>query len=303
MNKKTIILIALTALVSGLLYALPTFASSPFQGEQPPAATAAPEKGARPEGKAPRGGEIIALDSDTLTVQPFAEDSAPLTLRVDENTRFRAAGNAAETPAFGDLQVGDKVGFIAPPAEDGDPVAKVIILLPDDFDPETFRRHITRGEIWSIDAANGTFTLQAKGSNEQAVFYVDENTRFRSRGNTVQSLEDLAVHTQVVLRFRRQEDGTLLATDVVIPRLRLSRHRGTVAGVDNGTLTLTLDRRDGQTLTFRVRAETRFKGEAASLDEVQPGMRAVVAAFEDAGGHRTAVLIGTRAAPAEAGQP
>lgn len=302
MNKKTIILIALTALVSGLLYALPTFASSPLQGEQPPAA-AAPEKGAHPKGKAPHGGEIIALGSDTLTVQPFAEGSDPITLRVDENTRFRAAGDEAEAPTFDDLQIGGKVGFIAPPAEDGDPIAKVIILLPDDFDPETFQRHTARGEVWSIDTTNGTFTLQAKGSNEQAVFYVDENTRFRSRGDTVQSLDDLAVHTQVIIRFRRQDDGTLLATNVVIPRPRLSRHRGTVASVDNGTLTLTLDRRDGQTLTFQVNEETRFKGEAASLDEVQPDMQALVAAFEDGSGHWTAVLIGTRTAPAEAGQP
>ncbi len=297
MTKKTIILIALTALVSGLLYALPTFAASPFQGEQPPAA-AAPEKGALPEGKAPRGGEIIALGSDSLTVQPFAEDGEPFTVRVDENTRYRAP-KEGEVITFESLQVGDKVGAIAPPAEEGDPIAKVVILLPDDFDPETFQRHIARGEVWNIDTANGTFTLQARRSNEQVTFSVDENTRFRSRGDTVQSLDDLAVHTQVIIRFQRQDDGTLLATEIGIPRPRLSRHLGTVASVDNGSLTLTLDRRDGQTVTFQVREETRFKGEAASLDEVQPGMQAVVAAFEDGSGHWTAVLIGTRTAPAK----
>ncbi len=292
MNRKTIVLITLTALVSGLLYALPTFASAPFQEGQPPSQNAAAETEGQPPPRL-RGGEIMAVEEHSLTVQPFAEEAAPLTVFVNEATAYRTKDG---TLTFEDLQPGDKIALSVRPDENGTLTARRIILLPDDFDPQKFQRHVVRGEVWSIDPQAGTFTIQTRRGNEQLTFFVDENTAFHSRGDIVQSLDDLQIHTQVGIRGNRQEDGTFLAADVLIPRPRLSQHTGTIASIDESNLRLTLDRRDGQTITFRVIEQTRFKGAAEGLSDLQPGMKARVSAFQDGDGQWTAVLIGARAA-------
>ncbi len=288
MNKKTVFLIALTALVSGLLYALPTFASTPFQGERPPA-QAAPPQGAQHPRKAPRprGGEITALDAGSLTLKTLSGQE--FTVQVDENTIYVTPEGFI---TFDDLQVGDKVAIEAARKGDAAPVATLVIQVPADSDPRELRRNTFRGEVWSL--GNGVITLQTR-RGEQVMLFVDENTAFQSPEGLVQGFSDLQVHMQVGVFATPQDDGTLLANVVLAARPRISKHLGTVVSADESSLTLA--RRDGQTVTFQITAETRFKGEADSAAAVQPGMQARVAAYQDAAGQWTAVAVGLRAAP------
>jgi len=287
MNKKTVFLIALTALVSGLLYALPTFASAPFQGERPPAQAAPPQGARHPrKGMRPRSGEITALDAASITLKTLAGQD--ITLPVDENTLYASPGGFL---TFDDLQVGDTV-VIEAVRKDSAPVATLVIQVPPDSDPSELRRNTFRGEVWSL--GNGIITLQTR-RGEQVMLFVDENTAFQSPSGLVQGFSDLQVHMQIGVFAAPQADGTLHANVVLAARPRISKHIGTVSSADETSLTLS--RRDGQTVTFQINAETRFQGEADSAAALQAGMQARVAAYQNASGQWTAVVIGVRAAP------
>ncbi|GAB4530635.1 MAG: hypothetical protein Fur0018_17960 [Anaerolineales bacterium] len=295
MNKKTIILIALTALVSGLLYALPTFASSPFQGQQPPTVNAPAGKAQHPQQQRNkrnaglRGGEITALGENSITLQ--TRNDQELTINVDERTVYVTPEHGI---AFGDLQVGDQIVFEMERKGDA-PAAHVIIQIPAGYDPRELRRNTFQGEVWAI--GSGSITLQTR-QGEQVRLLVDGSTDFQSPGGLVQGFDDLQVHMQIGVFATPQANGSLHANVLIANRPRVSKHAGTVSSVDGGSLTLT--RRDGQTLTFQVTAETRFKGEVASLSDLQPGMQALVAAYPDSSGAWTAIFIGARTAQTEA---
>ncbi|RMF41171.1 MAG: hypothetical protein D6755_12865 [Anaerolineae bacterium] len=295
MNKKTIILIALTALVSGLLYALTTFASSPFQGQQPPAVNAPADKAQRPQPQhnkrnaGLRGGEITALGESSITLQ--TRNGTEFTVNVDERTVYVTPESGI---TFADLQVGDQV-ILQMDRKGDSPAAHVVIQIPDGYDPRELRRNTFQGEVWAI--GSGSITLQTR-QGEQVELYVDGATDFQSPGGLVQGFGDLQVHMQIGVFASPQDDGALHANVLIATRPRVSKHLGMVASVDGSSLTLT--RRDGQTLTFQVNAETRFKGEVAALSDLQPGMQAVVAAYPDSSGAWTAIFIGARTAQADA---
>ncbi len=287
MSKKTIVLIALTALLSGLLYALPTFAAAPFQGAQPPATSNPAVQGKRPQPNTPnRAGEITALGENSITVQTRAGQE--ITIAVDEHTVYVTPESAI---TFAELQVGDKIAFEI--NREGDtPTAHVVIQIPENYDLRQLRQNTFQGEVWAI--GNDSLTLQTR-RGEQVVLHVDGTTAFQSPTGLIQAFGDLQVHMQVGVFAAPQDDGSLHANVLIAARPRVSKHLGTVAAVDGNSLTL--ERRDGQRITVQINAETRFKGEVTSPADVQPGMQALVAAYPDSNGTWTAVLVGSRNAP------
>lgn len=288
MSKKTIVLIVLTALVSGLFYALPTFAATPFQGAQPPTTANPAVQEKRPRPNTPKGtGEITALDENSITVQTRA--GREITLAVDEHTVYVTPENAI---TFADLQVGDKIAFEMDRKGDS-LVARVVIQIPEGYDLRQLWQNSFQGEVWAI--GNDSITLQTR-RGEQVVLYVDGATTFQSPTGLIQAFGDLQVHMQVGVFATPQDDGRLHANVLIAARPRVSKHLGTVAAVDGSSLTL--DRRDGQRITVQIDAETRFKGGVASLADVQSGMKVIVAAYPTGNGTWTAVLVGSlRKAP------
>lgn len=282
MRKKTIVLIVLTALVSGLLYALPTFAATPFQGAQPPATSNPAVQGKRSRPNTPTG-EITALGENSITVQTRAGWEA--TIAVDEYTVYVTPESAI---TFADLQVGDKIAFEID-RKGGSPTAHLIIQIPEGYDPRQLRQNSFRGEVWAI--GNDSITLQTR-RGEQVVLHVDGATTFQSPTGLIQAFGDLQVHMQVGVFATPQNDGSLHANVLIATRPRVSKHLGTVAAVDGNSLTL--DRRDGQRITVQIDAETRFKGGVTSLADVQSGMQVVVAAYPTSNGTWTAVFVGSR---------
>ncbi|MBS1249764.1 MAG: hypothetical protein MAG431_01348 [Chloroflexi bacterium] len=225
-------------------------------------------------------GEVVSVEEEAFTVQnPKGEE---VTFSVDENTRFRAPNE--EEVTFADLEIGQKVAVIA----GKDSLAKLVLLLPDDFEPGGRFGVRKRGEITAVDVDAGTFSLQTQ-NGEELTFTVDENTRYKGQ---LSSLDEMQVGWSAGVAAKEQEDGTLLATLVLAgERPEIVKARGEVTSVDAEAGTFTLTTQDGQTLTFTVGDNTRYKGQLESLDEMQVGWSAGVAAKEQEDGNLLAVFV------------
>lgn len=225
-------------------------------------------------------GEVVSVDEETFTVQnPKGEE---ITFSVDENTRFRAPGE--EEVTFADLEMGQKVVVVA----SKDSLAKVVLLLPDDFEPGDRFSVRKRGEITAVDIDAGTFSLQTP-NGEKVTFSVNENTRFKGQ---LESLDEMQVGWNAGVAAKEQEGGTPLATFVLAgERPEITKARGEVASVDAENGTFTLATHDGQTLTFTVDENTRYWGQLESLGEMQVGWKAGVAAKEQEDESLLAILV------------
>jgi hypothetical protein len=188
MSKKILIptiALALVALVAGLWYSSDVYA----QGNQP----GQPGQTGQPNGALRRLlrfnavlGQVTAVGQSDFTVQNRDGDS--LTFKVDDNTRFRGKDKAEL--ALDDLKTGAWVAVIAPRRGTEAGVARLVAVLPDDFDPAKVPA-VHAGEIVSVDAKAGTLTLKTLQDGQELTFAADSSTRFRSLDNKVQGLGDL----------------------------------------------------------------------------------------------------------------
>ena len=269
MSKKitlsTIIALIIALLVSGAVFAA--------------------EGNPEPELKGARRayGEVVSVRDGQFTVQN--QKGKEITFSVDENTRFRVP-NEEETATFADLEIGQKVAVVAGPSEDA--AAKLVILLPDDFQPKGRFAVRKCGEITAVDVDAETFALQTP-SGEELTFTVDENTRYKGQ---LTNLDEMQVGWSAGVAAKEQEDGTLLATIIIAgKRPEITKARGEVASVNAGAGTFTITTKDGESLTFTVDENTRYKGQLTNLDEMQVGWSAGVAAKVQEDGTLLAAVV------------
>jgi hypothetical protein len=231
-----------------------------------PALAQVPQPGDTQRGGFRSSGEITAIDADRFTLQTGA--GSLITILVDENTRYR--DTQWNTLAFTDLQVGNWVTGSARYNAQGELVARVVILLPENFDPGQRLGKKARGHVIGVNLPAGTFTIHT-GREENLEFSVNENTVFRGQ---VEGLEDVQPGMIALVAGITQPDGKLLAV-AVSARVELVRHVGKVDQVDLPAASFTLRTlRSGET-TFDVDAETRFlspDGSVTSLADLTPGM-------------------------------
>lgn len=234
-------------------------------------------------------GQVTAIAADSFTVETPRRGSAALL--VNEQTVFRTREGEA---SFADLEVGDWVSGLYTRTPEG-LVALRVLILPEDFDPAEFRRHILHGEVWSVDLPGSSFTLHTL-AGEQVTLLVDDETSFRSPGDLVASLEDLQPHLRVTVYADRDDSGTATARLVVVS-LRPARHAGEIQAVDPTGGVFKLERRDGQLLLFTVDENTRFHsqdGSVTGIADLEPGMQALVGALTLPDGSLLARSIGVR---------
>ncbi len=236
-------------------------------------------QGENPQGRLRRArpalGQVTAVGENQFTVQTRNGESR--TFLIDENTRIRSKD--AKDLSFSDLQVGRWVGVVAPKDSGEQPIARLVVLLPEDFDPEQMQG--VRGRVTEIDIAAQAFTLE-KRQGEAVTLKVDENTRFTGEVTDLAGLEDGMLAGAVT---REQENGDLLATLVRAGNpqdRRQNRQAGEVTSVDEsaGQFTLRTLRNDKET-TFAVDENTRFRskdGKVESLKDLKTGMVALVVA-------------------------
>jgi len=234
-----------------------------------------------PEGIRVRG-EVIAIDTSAGKFQIEKPDGSELTFFVNGQTRFQGEAQSLE-----ELEVGWKVGVGAREDEGG----KLWAVLVLSGDPEDFFQ--TRGLVTDVNTSAGKFTIE-KPDGEKMTFFVDENTRY---GGQLSSLEDLQEGWHAGVVAKESSPGRMLAVGVVAGDApELLKVKGKVTSVDPGAGTFSIDTEDGRSLRFLVDEKTRYQGQLSSLEEMQVGWQAGVAAKETKNGQMLAVLViaGTR---------
>lgn len=150
------------------------------------------------------------------------------------------------------------------------------------------------GEISGVVPGQGTFTLTTRAGLELE-FATNDRTRFRSRDGSVEDIHDLKKGMLAMVGALHTPDGSLLALIVAVgtpqdrPELDL-RAVGEVVAVS--TVGFTLQKRDGEQLSFSVNQDTKFKG-IGDFEQLQVGMVAAVGAVESDDGW-LAVWVGAR---------
>ena len=240
----------------------------------------------RPHGGRRGVGQVIDVGDNQFTVE--SREGVERVLLVDEKTRFH--GVDGEERSFDDLETGQWVAGIVGYNDDHELVARLVIFLPDDFDPSQRLGRRAGGRITGVNVSESSFTLHTR-SGEDLIFQVNENTHYRG---AVEGLSDLQEGMVAAVGVLEQDDGTLLAV-VMMARFPLVKHAGTVTSVDVSANTFGLNTRSGDDLTFSVDENTRFRsrdGSVQGLEDLQLDMVALVSAKKEANGSFKAVVVG-----------
>jgi hypothetical protein len=223
-------------------------------------------EGDRPELVKVRG-EVVAVDPDAGKFRIETSDGEILTFFVGERTTFRGFENLSE------MQVGWKAGVAA--KEEGGKLWAVLVIAGERPDLEK-----ARGEVIDVNTSAGKFSIQTP-SGEELRFFVDENTRY---GGQISSLEDLEVGMGAGVAYVVQSEGKWTAVGLLAGYAPdLIKVRGEVTAVDPELGKFEIVTPDGERMRFFVDEKTRYQGQLSSLEEMQVGWQAGVAAKEDDG--------------------
>lgn len=220
-------------------------------------------------------GEVVAVREDGFTMETAQGDH--VSYLVDDGTRFRRGD-------VGDLTPGMKVAVASLAGEPRQ--AKVVVILPDDFDPGGRFAIRVRGEVTAVDPAAGKFRIMKRDGRE-LTFFVDEDTRY---GGQLEELSGLQVGWKAGVAARQEDDGGKRIATLVIAGERPQRFkaRGTVTAVDSQAGKFRLKTDPDEVLTFFVDEDTRYGGQLEDLSDLQVGWVAGVAAVEDPEGKNIA---------------
>lgn len=227
-------------------------------------------------------GQVTAVEADQFTLQSRAGQEH--TFRFDESTRF--TNPEKEELSTADLRTGGWVRVMAARRGEQPRLARAVVILPADFDPEDYAG--LRGRVTSVDVSANAFTLEDKDGQATSL-KVDANTVYRGQ---VTALADLQVDMQAQVVTKKQTNGDLLAVTVRAGSVADQRYLGKVTAV--GTESFTIQTRKGETLTFQVTAETVYHsrtGLVDSLDDLKAGMPVAVGANDLGDGRYQALRV------------
>jgi hypothetical protein len=230
-------------------------------------------------------GQVTDIGNKQFTIQKL--DGEGVTLRVTDETRF--FDRQKTELSFDDLEVGQWVVALGAEEQGNKHNARIVVILPEDFDPNQFSGAV--GKITSVNLGAMQFTLQDRQGVER-IFDVNQDTRFRGAAG---DLEDLQEGMGAGVRAQEQAGGGMLAL-VVVTRAQVRKYTGQITSVDQAAGTFNLRTRRAGELTFAVDENTRFRtrdGELDGLEDLEAGMVAIVAArVSGEDGVLTARLVG-----------
>ena len=217
-------------------------------------------------------GEIVAIDENSFTMQNHNGDQ--FTFLIDEITNYRSS--EIDEPSHSDLEVGGTVAVFAPDQVEVTPTARLVILLPGDFDPSQWAGTRVRGQIMVVNLEEHSFVIQTRSAQEQT-FIVDDSTRFFGK---LSGYNDLQAGVEVVVGGMETDDGDLIARLVIeADLLNAKSHVGTITQVIPAAGTFTLQTRQGEERMIAVDANTNYNsraGEIEGLNDLLPDMVAMV---------------------------
>ena len=262
---KKIGLAALITLLAGALLTGFAFAKGEGNGKQIPS---------RDPNHRMVVGEILEIGSSEFSVKGL--NGELYTILVSEETVFRTRNEDGGSEAsFADLEIGMYVSVNNHEDSNGDFSARLVVLLPEDFDPSKLKGKRAVGEVDMVTSGGGFFKMTTR-DGEKLTIVVDENTRF---AGYVDGLDDMEKGDKVGVLALEQEDGSLLAKAVLSRKVepKLDKQAGSLTGINEQTITLT-DRNE-ESHTFTVTDETRFAsrdGSVESFDDLEIDMILIV---------------------------
>ena len=146
-------------------------------------------------------GEIISVDAGegSFNIKPRRAEKE-LTVLVDENTRFKSRDGDLE--GLDDLEP-EMIAIVAvKKGEDGELLAVVVAASTKDDLPKFETR--VGGKVTEVE--NNSFTIMRRDGQEVSIL-VTGDTKFRSRGDKVQSLDDLEPDMIVVVGGKELGNG------------------------------------------------------------------------------------------------
>jgi hypothetical protein len=193
-------------------------------------------------------GRVVAVEGDTLLVDtPSGEERSAI---VGEETRLFIPG--VREPSIEDIDVGDFVGAWGAVNEEGDLLARAVIVVPAEM---AQRRNLVQGRVTAIDG----LTIAVEAGQGQRIVITGEATRFLIPGVEDPGLEDVAMGDPILALGRPDDEGDLLARMVAIVTAgQVQRHtlRGVIMAIEGDTIGLLTGRGDVRVLTDR---ETIFR--------------------------------------------
>ncbi|MEJ2487514.1 MAG: DUF5666 domain-containing protein [Anaerolineales bacterium] len=253
--------------------------------DTPDPAAQGPDHGPRPRLMI---GTVLEIGTSDFKVEDLRGETHQIT--VTDETVFRSrngepADGIVSEASFDDLSVGMYVGIHQIDGE-----AKLVALLPEDFDPEALRGIKLAGEVNMVTVGGGFFKIDTR-QGETLTITVDENTRYLG----LDGLDDLRRGDKVGVLAQEQEDGTLLAKALGAPkgeRPKLDRQGGKLTGIDG--LQITITDREGKTHSFMITDQTRFgsrNGEVDGLEDLELDMVLMVIIDYEQEDQAKAVLV------------
>jgi hypothetical protein len=238
-------------------------------------------------------GEVLEVDTDSSSFTLVKPSGEEMTFVVGEKTRFMG-----QASTLGDLGIGWVIGVVGSEREDGSYLATVLAAA------EKPRRVRNVGLVTSVEEEAGTFSMVTR-SDGDAIFSVDESTKYHSRENAIDALYDLQPDMVVIVIGRLQENGSYLATQIAAaPREDLAKFTVKAGGrvTSVGTDSFTIHTKGRDEMAFIVTGDTNFRSrgvEVHSIEDLQVGMIALVGADEAEGGENVARLVIAIKVPAE----
>jgi hypothetical protein len=219
-------------------------------------------------------GRVVAVEGDTLLVDtPSGEERSAI---VGEETRLFIPG--VREPSIEDIDVGDFVGAWGAVNEEGDLLARAVIVVPAEM---AQRRNLVQGRVMAVEG----LTIRVETGQGERFVVTDEATRFLIPGVEEPGLEDVAVGDPILALGRPDDEGNLLARMVAIVTAgQVQRHtlRGVITAIEGDTIGLLTGRGDVRVLTSE---ETIFRipgVEDPGIDDLEVRDRTLVVGTWDA---------------------
>jgi hypothetical protein len=234
-------------------------------------------------------GQVTAIGQSQFTIK--TRDGTQLTFKVDNTTLYRSKDQGEL--AFSDLKIGNWVGVVNGRFLRARSLARVVVLLPEDFDLDQFEA--VRGKVVSVNSGASQFTLEDI-DGQDSVVTTDSETIFRGQ---VTSLTDLKVGMQAGVVSKASEGDGFVAR-IVRAGDPVGILFGEITGVNQAVGSFTLKPQStGQNLTVSVNEVTRFRSkddQLNGLEDLRTGMFAIVVTkspvgMEETGTSLTAVMV------------
>jgi hypothetical protein len=230
-------------------------------------------------------GKIVSLGNQQIALQKL--DGLELTVHVNEQTRYRIAGEGEST--FNDLQVGRYIAGYGRKNTAGEAIARLVVMLPEGFDPSKLPDRRIAGQVIEVDNSDNSLSVETRLGMKE-VIGVDQDTQYLGE---VKSLSEVEAGMVALAAVRELDDGSMLAVRLTT-RFPVQRHVGTIVAVDGYTGSFTLHTKTGDDLIFTVDENTRYRDKGNSLQnlgDLKLGMLAYVSARSDSLGNLLAVQV------------